>query len=327
MRTPRLAVPGAQAMTLTGATARARAIIAAHTATPVTLPMDGATGGTGGDGGGGAPAGGDGGAGPAPTGPPAGGGDTAGGPGQPAPPVVPSPPTPAGPPATPPGPPAPTGYGDPLAGVQPAGSRPMSERSLDEFPPEIRGYIESLRRESGDNRVKAKTAEETAAKAADAAKEEWAERIAKAFGLVTDEPGDQGEQLTPEQRVEQVTAQLETERTDHGDALRELAIWKAAHTAGGNPQRLTDSRTFMRQVAGLDPTAEDFGAKVAAAIGAAVEADDYYKAAPPPGQVPAVLPPVPSGGEFAGGPRGDSTQPQTVDDFRAARREARAGRQ
>jgi hypothetical protein len=323
MRNPRLAVPGARPAA-TAATVRARAIIAAHLVTPVELPMDGDAGGTGAAPTSGAPAGGDGGAPAAPVVPPA-GGTTAGGTGQPPTPAAPLPGPVVTSTTTPPGPPSPaTGYGtDPLAGATPS-TRPPGERSLDEFPADVRQYIADLRKESGEHRVKAKTAEDAAAAAANAAKEEWAEKIARAFGLVEDVPGDP--EVTPEQRVEQVTAQLEKAQGEHRGAQVELAIWKAAHAHGANPQRLTDSRAFMSKVGGLDPSADDFASKVEAAIGAAVTADDYYKAAPPPGQVPAGPPPVPSGGEFAGGPRGGSTEPQTADEFVAARRAAREQR-
>jgi hypothetical protein len=204
------------------------------------------------------------------------------------------------------------------AGDTPTATGPVGDRPLDQFPPEIRDHIAQLRRENAENRVKAKTAEESA----EAQKREWLDKFAKAFGLVEDTPAEQ--QVPPEQRVEQLTQQVTASQEMQRATEIELATWKAAAAAGANPQRLTDSRTFMKQVAGLDPADEQFSAKVAAAIGAALEADDYYKAA---GPAPAAPPPVASSGDFAGGPSGGAPSgPQSVDDFREELRQRRSTR-
>lgn len=204
-------------------------------------------------------------------------------------------------------------------GYQQSTARPAAERSLDEFPPEIRDYIGSLRKEAGDHRVKAKTAEQQA----EEKQRQWLEGIAKVFGLIEDTDGDDGQQVDPAVQAQQLTEQLARASDEHLESRRELAIWKVASKLAANPQRLTDSRTFMTRVSGLDPAADDFGTKLAAAVTAQLEADPYYKA--DPGPAPAVVPPpVPSGGDFAGGPSGGaSTDPQTVEDFRETLRKRR----
>jgi hypothetical protein len=208
---------------------------------------------------------------------------------------------------------------------------PPAERPLDQFPAEIRDYIGELRRESGDNRVKAKTAEQAAAEQLAAKQQEWTAAILKATGLMPDVADQAAAQLTPEQQVQALTDQLGQRDQDvaarevaHREVANELAIWKAAHDHDADPQHLTDSRTFMTSVAGLDPAAADFTEKLGAAIAAAVEKNPHYKravvaqAAPPP--------PVASGADgFAGGTRGPSTEPKTTDEFRASLRAARGG--
>ena len=328
MRHPYLATPGASAN-------RTAVIVAGHT-TPryPYAPLDGAPAPAAAPAAGGAPAGGADGGGQAPPTTDSGTGAAGGQPGgTPAPPqplggspdVLFRPPDPAPVVVTPP-PNAPGGPG--TASPPPAkGRNKPADRSLDEFDPDIRDYIASLRREAGDGRVKAKTADERAQEAAQAQVKTWLDGFAKVLGVAGDDGGQPGQpEVTPEQRAEQLSTQLAQRDADHRAALVELAVWKAAAVHDAHPGRLTDSRTFMRGVEGLDPTADDFASKVAAAIGAAVKTSDHFKVAPPagPAPVPVPPPPVPSGGDFAGGPSGGSnTDPQSVDDFRAELRKRR----
>jgi hypothetical protein len=209
----------------------------------------------------------------------------------------------------------------------------VSEWSLDDFPAEIRDYVRGLRTEAGDNRVKAKTAEQVAAEKFEAQKQEWVGQLLESFGLVGEAPPEGEPAGTPapaEQQIAQLTEQLGQRTTQHSEVQRELAIWKAAATAPtpANPQRLTDSRTFMESVAGLDPNATDFADKLAAEIKKAVERDAYYAATPPAGQVPPSTPaaPVSHVGDFAGGPQGGDETPKTVDEFREQlKKRTRAG--
>lgn len=221
------------------------------------------------------------------------------------------------PPAAPPAAP------DPAA--PPAGNTPPpADRSLDQFPAEIRDYIAELRKESGDNRIKAKTA----AEAAEQQKQEWLTNFAKAIGLMTDESPGEAE-VPPEQRVAQLADQLTSAQNDHKALAVELAIFKGAAEHSADPSKITDSRRFMNSVKDLDPASADFESKLAAAIGAAVANDPALKVVGPTPPAPVVQPqpPVPSGGDFAGGPSGGKdTGPQTVEDFIAMRREKRAAR-
>jgi hypothetical protein len=296
-------------------TATMRAIVAGYCRPYGAPPMDGTTAPA-------APAGGDGGTGGAGTATIAAPIVTAVGQ-APAPvtPAAPAPPAPAPAPNVlfaPPAPPTtgtaapdttlpgtPPAQGGPPAGTTaPAG--PVDERPLDQFDPEIRGYIERLRKENGDNRVKAKTAEDAATQQMQG----FLDKMAAAFGLTAEETAE----IPPEVKAEQLAEQLGAAQNDHRAALVELAVWKGAAAHDADPGRLTDSRRFINAVSKLDPTAADFETQLTAAIGAAVTADQSLKRTP--GPAPASPPPVPSGGEFAGGPRTGETGPQTVDDFR-----------
>lgn len=114
--------------------------------------------------------------------------------------------------------------------------------------------------------------------------------IAKALGLKQDEPPD------PAKLAEQVT----TEQAKAREAAVQLAVYRNAAQAGGDPDALLDSATFLSGLAKVDPTDAQ---AVATAIKAAVEAS------PRLGSAPAGPTPPPS---FGGGARrtGDKPEPE-----------------
>ena len=123
--------------------------------------------------------------------------------------------------------------------------------------------IERLRRENGAARTNAK------AQAAEEAKKELAQTIGKALGLVEDEPID------PAKLTESLTAA----QAEAKQAQVALAVYQNASTAGGDPVALLDSQTFLKTVAGIDPTDS---AAVAAAIQSAVAANPRLGASTDP---------------------------------------------
>jgi hypothetical protein len=74
--------------------------------------------------------------------------------------------------------------------------------------------------------------------------------------------------------------QVETERASARQARVELAVFRAAGKAGGDPDALLDSRAFLDSIAELDPTGPGFSEAVAGAIVKAIEGNDRLKAAP-----------------------------------------------
>lgn len=174
-----------------------------------------------------------------------------------------------------------------------------------EDPAAAKAEIEKLRRENGAARTNAK------AQAAEEARKELAQNIGKALGLVEDEPID------PAKLTEQLTAsQAEAKR-----ARVELAVYRAADSAGGDPAALLDSSSFLKSLDSLDPS--DASA-VQAAIAAAVEAN------PRLGAAPATKAPAPNpaqGASATGAPAGQLTEQDlarmTPDEIEAARKAGR----
>ncbi len=132
--------------------------------------------------------------------------------------------------------------------------------------PEIKGDLEPDRaaRAIQAARDAEKTAKERAA-AAEKKHQDSLDAIAVALGLKPDPKTDTAAQA----------AQTAKERDDANVVARaatvELAVYKAAGKAGGDPDALLDSRTFLAKLAALDPAASDFADKIATAIKDAVK--------------------------------------------------------
>lgn len=136
--------------------------------------------------------------------------------------------------------------------------------------------LAEARKEAGKTRVTAKQ------QAADTARQELAQQIGKALGIVEDDqPADPA----------QLTQQLEAEQAKARQTAVELAVYRTAREAGGDPDALLDSRSFAASLADIDPTDT---AAVTAAVQAAVTAN------PKLATVPAG--PARSGAEFTGPP-------------------------
>lgn len=148
--------------------------------------------------------------------------------------------------------------------------------------------VETLRAEVADWQSKAEGAQQSIV-----------DKIAAALGIA-----EAGETPT----VEQVTEQLTAAQRDARERAVDLAVYRAAPTAGADPDALLDSTTFRRQVADLDPSADGFGDKVAAAIADAVKANP--RLAPTPAAAPR------SGGQITGGSQtGDDLGSLSVEDY------------
>lgn len=150
---------------------------------------------------------------------------------------------------------------------------------------------ETLLTTGGKNALAARAEEVRNAKAAavtaaDAAKAEMAQSIGKALGLVQDEP------LDPAKLTQELTA----EKTAAQQARVELAVFKAASAANGDPAALLDSTSFLASLKDVDPA--DTTA-VQAAITAAVTANPRLGVAPADPAAP--RPPAPNPAQGAGG--------------------------
>jgi len=146
----------------------------------------------------------------------------------------------------------------------PTPTEPSSNPWGDDFDAEKAWkLVQNLKQEVKD----AKSASRSSA--ADDAKKELAQTIGKALGLVEDEPID------PAKLTESLTAA----QAEAKQAQVALAVYQNASTAGGDPVALLDSQTFLKTVAGIDPTDS---AAVAAAIQSAVAANPRLGASTDP---------------------------------------------
>lgn len=146
------------------------------------------------------------------------------------------------------------------------GQQGQTGDGLPDDPQALKALIADLRKENGAARTNAKE------QAAQAARDELTQSIGKALGLVKD--GD----TAPD--AAQLTQQAAAAQQAARQAQVELAVYRAAAGAKGDPSALLDSRTFLAKVADLDPTAGDFQTKVTAAITAAVTENPKLGAAP-----------------------------------------------
>lgn len=189
--------------------------------------------------------------------------------------------TPAVDPATPVAPSAPAVPQAPAAATPDPATPPATDPPKAnpwEDPEAAKAEIERLRRENGTARTNAK------AQAATEARNELAQTIGKALGLVADEPVDPAK----------LTEQLTSEQAKARQAQVELAVFRAAGDAAGDPAALLDSRTFLAKLADIDPSDT---AAVTAAITAAV-AENPRLGVPAGPRVPA---PNPATGSSANG--------------------------
>lgn len=148
-------------------------------------------------------------------------------------------------------------------------------------PAALQAMILALRKENGADRTNAKQA------AADAARNELAQTIGKALGLVQDDAP-----IAPEA----LAAEIVTHKTDAQQARVELAVFRASGAAGGDPAALLDSTSFLATLKDVDPTDT---AAITAAITAAVTANPRLGAAAP--EVSRTPAPNPAQGVGGGG--------------------------
>lgn len=164
--------------------------------------------------------------------------------------------------------------------------------------------MKSARAEAGKARVNAKQT------AADEARAELAQQIGKALGLVTDETLDPAALLDKANTSGVAARQAQTE----------LAVFRAADAANGDPLALLDSRTFLAKVAEIEPT--DTAALAAAITEAVAENPRLGKTAPAAPAVPgAGMKPNPAQGSSASPPLGLDAQiaaAEQTGDFKTA---------
>lgn len=187
--------------------------------------------------------------------------------------------------------------------------KPPAKKGGEEAPAATIARLQKELKAANGDAAKARTTAKKAA--ADEARSEIVKELGKALGLIKD---DDKEQTPPDPA--KLTAEIERATAAHRDTARELAVFRGASKHGADPGALTDSRKFLDSIKGLDPAEDGFSKKVSDAIKKAVEDDPKFKAG---GQAPDRI-----SSDFNGG-AGGSSEPQTIDEIRAARRKRRTG--
>ncbi|MFD6656911.1 hypothetical protein ACFWEB_17425 [Streptomyces parvus] len=193
-----------------------------------------------------------------------------------APPAAPTPPEPAAPATEPSEPNQP----------EPKAKAPKFEGDFD--PARFEKLVENLRGDVAAEKAKREALEQKAKDDQDT----LMKRVAKAFGLETDE----AKPPTPEELAKQLDeAQTRTKASDDRarQTLVELAVYKTAGKHGGDPDALLDSRQFAKAIEKLDPNADGFDDAVATAVKTAVDSNSKLAAKAPQPKEPE---PTPAGG-------------------------------
>lgn len=149
-------------------------------------------------------------------------------------------------------------------------------------PIAAKSEIERLRKENGAARTNAK------AQAAEEARTELAASIGKILNPDAETPLDPA----------RLTESLTTSQAEAKQARVELAVFRNAEAAGGDPAALLDSQSFLTSLADIDPTD---AAAVSAAIASAVELNSRLGVAPSEPRTPAPNPAQGSSGAGAPG--------------------------
>ncbi|HQP33690.1 MAG TPA: hypothetical protein PLI95_00860 [Polyangiaceae bacterium] len=177
-----------------------------------------------------------------------------------------------------------------------------------------REYVEQLRKEAAQYRVKGKEAARQAAEeAAERAREEFARDIYTALGLGDDDEVDPDELIAEANRQAHEAAEsLRNYKVK--DALRE-----AAREHSANEKLLFPFLRGSDALYDLDPDDEDFADQVSAAVESALEDNPELRLAPKA--------PRRSGGDMSGGNNEKKKKtPDSIEDLIKARREYREKR-
>ncbi|HEY9472835.1 MAG TPA: hypothetical protein VIS06_03170, partial [Mycobacteriales bacterium] len=153
-------------------------------------------------------------------------------------------------------------------------------------------WAQTLIRDARSEASKARTSAK--ANAADQARKEMAQAVAKALGIQTgDEPPDPA----------QLAAQVEAAKKQAHTAALHLSVYQAAGQTGADPDRLLDSRSFTDSLNGsvtAAPGTAEFTTQIADAVKSWTDGHPQFKTA---GQAPAARSSAPiTGGPGEGAP-------------------------
>ncbi|MDX3398439.1 hypothetical protein [Streptomyces sp. ME01-18h] len=202
-----------------------------------------------------------------------------------------------------------TGDDDTKADDEGKGEKPKPKPPAKKGDDDPATELARLRKELKDANAEAAKARTGAKKqAAEEAKAQLVQEMGKALGLIKD---DKDEAPDPAK----LTAEIERTQKAHRETAIELAVFRGAGKHSADASALTDSRSFLKSIADLDPSAEGFDKAVSAAIKAAVADNPKLKAQTAPAR---------TSSDFSG----SSEKPKdknSIEAQREARRKARNG--
>lgn len=168
--------------------------------------------------------------------------------------------------------PAPTPTPQPAPAPSPQPAPGAWDGKVESLPDPVQKVIRDLRKEAGDNRA-AKTAVEQQ-------QQQLLDTVAQALGLKKDDTPPDPAVL--QQSISERETRITSLEADVRSKDVELAAWRSASRQGANTAALLDSRSFLAEVAKLDPASGDFTTQLDAAVKKALEANPSLRATPVP---------------------------------------------
>lgn len=165
---------------------------------------------------------------------------------------------------------------EPTPAPQPQAGEPAQQQRTEpaqQQAEDISSLPEWAQKQIRDARAEAAKSRTTAKQtAAEEARQEYADRLARALGLTEDEPVDPDE----------LTQQIEHAQAAAWRSGVELQVYRAAGTFGANADALLDSLSFIDSLDDLvdvDPRSPEFATQLEAKVQAALERNPNFRAA------------------------------------------------
>ncbi|MEE4598228.1 hypothetical protein V2J94_41405 [Streptomyces sp. DSM 41524] len=184
-----------------------------------------------------------------------------------------------------------SGGGDGGQGASDGGAGKSDDQGKDGKGDDLTAQVKRLEKELADARREAgKSRNDAKKQAADDAVKSLTEKLGKALGLVKDDtPPDPA-------KLAEAIAQKDTAIAERDSTIRtkdvELSVWARADKLNAKAGALLDSRSFLKAISELDPTAKGFTSSLDQAIKDAVKDNPAFAATQSAGK---------SGGDLSGG--------------------------
>lgn len=147
---------------------------------------------------------------------------------------------------------------------------PDDEDADDEDADDTDAQVKRLRRENAHRRIQNRELQENAAAAVEQGIADFSTAFANQLGLDLDD-------YTADNMAAAVQQQLQDRQDKANKAKRDLAIYRAAGSAGADFDKLADSKTFTSAVDELDPESDDYIDRVGQLVHKALDSNPEWK--------------------------------------------------